>query len=78
LSNNSEIPSQIAIYNPISEKLYFRGVSISGRQIFNFSDRPRLLAGTVHVHIEQYLEYWFPSEYAGKGVGYLFTTMHVY
>jgi hypothetical protein len=47
LSNNGEIPSQIAIYNPFSKKLYFRGISISGRQIFNFSDRPRHLAGTV-------------------------------
>jgi hypothetical protein len=47
LSYNGEIPSKTAIYNPFSGTLYFRAVSISGRQIFNFSDRPRLLAGTV-------------------------------
>jgi hypothetical protein len=39
--------TQTAIYNPFSGKLYFRGVYISGRQIINFSDWPRLLAVTV-------------------------------
>ncbi len=33
LSCNGEIPSQTAIYNPFSGKLYFRGVCISGRQL---------------------------------------------
>jgi hypothetical protein len=47
LSYNGEKPSQTAIYNPFSGTLYYRAVSISGRQIFNFSYQPRLLAGTV-------------------------------
>jgi hypothetical protein len=32
LSNNDEIPSQIAIHNPFSGKLYFRGVSTYFRE----------------------------------------------
>jgi hypothetical protein len=43
LSYNGGIPSQTAIYNPFSGKLYSRDVYISGRQIFNFSDQSRLL-----------------------------------
>jgi hypothetical protein len=34
LSYDGEIPSRTAIYNPFSGNLYFRGVYISGRQIF--------------------------------------------
>jgi hypothetical protein len=53
LSYNGEKPSQTAIYNPFSGTLYFRAVSISGRQICNFSDQPILLAGTVYTGKER-------------------------
>jgi hypothetical protein len=47
LSLNNEISSHTAVYNPFSVKLYFRSLYITGKKLFNFLYRPRLLAGTV-------------------------------
>ncbi len=47
LSYNNKIASRTAVYNPFSVKLDFRGLTITGKKLFNFLHRPRLLAGTV-------------------------------
>jgi hypothetical protein len=51
LNVNNELPSHTAVKNPFSAKLYFRGLCITGKKIFNFLDRSRLLAGTVYCNL---------------------------